>query len=60
MDKVYDDPYKITQEFIDGVCIPRWEGDTAKGMSEFITKCMIHSFLEKADFNSFKKVYLKM
>jgi len=60
MDKSEADPYEVVQEFIEKVCLKRWEGDTAKGMSDFITKCMINSFLEEDDFITYKKIYLGM
>lgn len=60
MDKEEDDPYQIVQEFIEKVCLKRWTGNTAKGMSDFISKCMINSFLDEKDFIAYKKIYFKM
>lgn len=60
MDKIDDDPHQVVQEFIEKVCVKRWKGQTAKGMSDFITKCMIHSILEKEDYEAWKKVYLSL
>jgi hypothetical protein len=60
MDKVQSDPYGTVQIFIDEVCVKRWTGSTAKGMSDFVSKCMIHSFLDEDDFREYKKVYLSM
>lgn len=60
MDKGGSEPYTVVQEFIDKVCLKRWTGETAKGMSDFITKCMIHSFLELEDYQEYKRIYLGM
>jgi hypothetical protein len=60
MDKVDSDPHEVVLEFIENVCLKRWRGESAKGMSDFVLKCMIHSMLEKDDFEAFKKVYLSL
>jgi len=60
MDKAESDPYIIVQEFIEKVCLKRWTGDTAKGMSDFITKCMIHDIVPEGDFVLYKKIYLSI
>lgn len=58
MDKVHVDHNRVVIEFIQNVCMKRWRGSTAKGMSDFVTKCMIHSMLEESDYLDFKNVYL--
>jgi hypothetical protein len=60
MDKSNSDPYITVQNFIDLVCMKRWTGNTGKGLSDFITKCMVHSFLDEDDFKLYKKIYLSM
>jgi hypothetical protein len=60
MDKIEENPHQLVQEFIDKVCLARWEGASAKGMSDFVTKCMIHSFLDEMDFKVYKKVYFSL
>jgi hypothetical protein len=60
MDKEDEDPYSVVQEFIDKVCLKRWTGNTGKGMSDFVSKCMINSFLDEDDFLVYKKIYLGM
>lgn len=60
MDKVHTDHNRIIIDFIQNVCMKRWRGDTAKGMSDFIIKCMIHSMLEKDDYEAFKMVYISL
>lgn len=59
-EKHEEDPQKTIMDFIDSVCLKRWKGDTAKGFSDFVTKCMIHSLLESADFELYKKIYLSL
>lgn len=60
MDKADRDPYELIQEFIEKVCLKRWKKESGKGLSDFVTKCMIHSFLESDDFQLYKKIYLSL
>lgn len=57
MDKIHCDHNRIIIEFIEKVCLKRWKGETAKGMSEFIQKCMIHAILDSDDWENYKIVY---
>lgn len=60
MDKVHTDHNRVIIEFIENVCLKRWKGDTAKGLGDFVLKCMIHSFLERKDYEDFKNVYMSL
>jgi hypothetical protein len=60
MDKIHCDHNRVIMDFIEKICLKRWRGNTAKGMSDFVVKCMIHSMLEKEDFDHFKMIYLSL
>ena len=60
MDKIHCDHNRVIIDFIQNVCMKRWTGNTAKGMSDFVAKCMIHSMLDKEDYESFKMIYLSL
>lgn len=57
MEKIHCDHNREIIDFIQNVCMERWRGDTAKGLGDFILKCMLHSILEKNDWENFKLVY---
>ena len=46
-------------KFIDN-CINDWEGETARGLSDFITEKMIQNILQKSDFRLYKRVFRKL
>jgi len=60
MDKIHCDHNRVIIDFIQNVCMKRWKGNSAKGMSDFVAKCMIHSMLDKEDYESFKMIYLSL
>lgn len=57
MEKIHCDHNREIIDFIEKVCMKRWQGNTAKGMSDFVLKCMIHSILEDEDWENYKVVY---
>lgn len=57
MEKIHCDHNKVIIEFIQDVCLKKWYGDTAKGLSDFIQKCMLYSMLEEEDWQNYKMVY---
>lgn len=60
MDKIHQEHTRVIQDFIETVVLKRWRGNTARGLGDFITKCMIHSMLEADDYEMFKNVYLSL
>ena len=60
MDKIHCDHNRVIIDFIQKVCLPRWRGDTAKGLGDFVLKCMLHSILDKDDWLNFKTVYMSL
>jgi len=60
MDKIHCDHNRVIIDFIQNVCMKRWKGNSAKGMSDFVAKCMIHSILDTEDYESFKMIYLSL
>jgi hypothetical protein len=60
MEKIHCDHNRVILDFIEEVVLKRWEGNTARGLGDFILKCMIHSILDKKDYEDFKLVYLAL
>jgi hypothetical protein len=48
--------YISIQKYIDS-CIDKWTGDTARGLSDFITDMMLQDILEEEDFRAYKVVF---
>ena len=57
MEKVHCDHNREIIDFIQNVCLKRWKGDTAKGLGDFVLKCMLYSIMEHDDWINFKEVY---
>ena len=57
MEKIHCDHNKEIIDFIQNVCLKRWRGDTAKGLGDFVLKCMLHAIMEETDWENFKVVY---
>jgi len=51
-------PYKdIISDFI-YTCINSWEGQSAKGLSEYVAERMLQDILEKEDYKRYQKISL--
>jgi hypothetical protein len=57
MEKIHTDHNREIIDFIQNVCLKRWKGDTAKGLGDFVLKCMLHAIMEDDDWINFKEVY---
>ena len=57
LDYKAEDKKDLLMEFIHEQCLPRWSKHHGRGLSEFISMCMIRSFLDKNDFFAWRKIY---
>jgi len=56
MDKVQSDPVYLVQDFIHDQCLPRWKKHHGRGLSDFISQCMIRNLMTKEDFYVYRKI----
>lgn len=49
----------VVFKFIDS-CIDKWKGETAKGLSDFITARMIRNILTRDDFKQYKHLFSRL
>ncbi len=50
----------LIQDFIYDIVLPIWTKSHGRGLSEFISKCMIRSVLSKQDFREYQKIQKKL
>ncbi len=46
----------LVREFIEDKVLPRWTRSHGRGLSEFISKCMIRSILSSDDYSMYRKI----
>jgi len=47
----------MIQDFIHERVLPVWEKRHGRGLSEFISQCMLRSVLSRKDYNVYKKIH---